>query len=76
MMASRPERVIGHIGTEIRPRLLRRQQWGILHNGRKSDAATPRGGLRFSDCKLLLRGKKELWLISTVDDGTSRESSG
>ena len=35
-----------------------RQQWGILHNGRKPDAATPRGGRRFSDCKLLFLGKK------------------
>ena len=30
-----------------------RQQWGILHNGRKPDAATPREGRRFSDCKPL-----------------------
>ena len=30
-----------------------RQQWGILHNGRKPDAATPRAGRRSSDCKLL-----------------------
>ena len=30
-----------------------RQQWGILHNGRKPDAAMPREGWRFSDCKLL-----------------------
>ena len=34
-----------------------RQQWGILHNGRKPDAATPREGRRSSDCKLLLLGK-------------------
>ena len=33
-----------------------RQQWGILHNGGNSDAAMPRGGRRFSDCKLLLSG--------------------
>ena len=31
----------------------KRQQWGILHNGRKPDAATPREGRRFSDCKPL-----------------------
>ena len=36
-----------------------RQQWGVLRNGRKPDAATPRGGWRFSDCKLLLFGKKK-----------------
>ena len=34
-----------------------RQQWGILHNGRKPDAATPREGRRSSDCKLLSLGK-------------------
>ena len=33
-----------------------RQQWGILHNGGNPDAATPRGGRRSSDCKLLLLG--------------------
>ena len=31
-----------------------RQQWGILRNGGNPDAATPREGWRFSDCKLLL----------------------
>ena len=48
-MGIRPERVNGHIGTEIRPRLLReaaaknmRQQLRIFRNGRKSDGATPR----------------------------------
>ncbi len=35
-----------------------RQQWGILRNGRKPDAATPRGGRRSSDCKLLSEVKK------------------
>ena len=34
-----------------------RQQWGLLHNGGNPDAATPRGGRRSSDCKLLLLGK-------------------
>ena len=33
-----------------------RQQLGILHNGRKPDAATQREGRRFSDRKLLLAG--------------------
>ena len=37
-----------------------RQQWGILHNGGNPDAATPRGGRRSSDCKLLLLGKKRM----------------
>ena len=30
-----------------------RQQWGILHNGGNPDAATPREGRRFSNCKPL-----------------------
>jgi hypothetical protein len=42
--------VTGHTGTETR------QQWGILRNGGNPDAATPRGGRRFSDCKLLSSG--------------------
>src|SRR3954470_16469855 len=33
-----------------------RQQWGILRNGRKPDAATPRGGLRLSGRKPLSAG--------------------
>src|SRR5207244_8891669 len=33
-----------------------RQQWGILRNGRKPDAATPRGGRRPSGCKPLSAG--------------------
>ena len=33
-----------------------RQQWGILHNGGNSDAATPREGRRSSDCKPLSLG--------------------
>ena len=35
-----------------------RQQWGILHNGGNPDAATPREGRRFSDCKPLSSVKK------------------
>ena len=34
-----------------------RQQWGILHNGGNSDAATPREGRRPSGRKLLSIGK-------------------
>ena len=37
-----------------------RQQWGILHNGGNPDAATPREGRRFSDCKPLSLGKKRM----------------
>src|ERR1700731_4348461 len=33
-----------------------RQQWGILRNGRKPDAATPREGRRPSGCKPLSAG--------------------
>ena len=36
-----------------------RQQWGILHNGGNSDAATPREGRRSSDCKPLSLGTKK-----------------
>ena len=41
------------MGLRYGPYSYGRQQWGILHNGRKSDAATPREGRRFSDCKPL-----------------------
>src|SRR5476649_1676347 len=41
-----------------------RQQWGILHNGRKPDAATPRGGRRLSGCKPLSGRTKPLGLIA------------
>ena len=37
-----------------------RQQWGLLHNGRTPDAATPREGRRFSDCKPLFLVKKQM----------------
>jgi hypothetical protein len=37
-----------------------RQQWGILHNGRKPDAATPREGRRSSDCKPLFLVTKQM----------------
>src|ERR1700751_4699923 len=41
-----------------------RQQWGILRNGRKPDAATPRGGRRLSGCKPLSGRTKPLGLIA------------
>src|ERR1700686_1364100 len=41
-----------------------RQQWGILRNGRKPDAATPRGGRRPSGCKPLSGGTKLPGLIA------------
>ena len=37
-----------------------RQQWGILHNGGNSDAATPREGRRSSDCKPLFLVTKQM----------------
>ena len=45
------------LGLRYGPDSYGRQQWGILHNGGNPDAATPRGGRRSSDCKLLLLGK-------------------
>ncbi len=52
--------MIGHIGTEKRSKLLREAAVGILGNGRKPDPATPREGGRFSDCKPLSSGTKEV----------------
>ena len=62
-MGSRPERVIGHTGTETRSRLLREAAVGILGNGRKPDPATPREGRRFSDCKPLSSRKKQVTVL-------------
>ena len=62
-MGSRAERLIGHTGTETRPRLLREAAVGILGNGRKPDPATPRGGRRFSDCKLLSSRTKKMTVL-------------
>src|SRR5437867_12052230 len=42
-----------------------RQQWGILRNGRKADAATPRVGWRPSGCKPLSGGtntRRKSWV--------------
>ena len=55
-MHSRPERVIGHTGTETRSRLLREARAGIFRNGRKPDGATPRV-MKVFDRKTLLLGK-------------------
>src|SRR5881628_2558500 len=41
-----------------------RQQWGILRNGRKPDAATPRAGGRPLGRKPLSGGTKLPWLIA------------
>src|SRR5665647_916898 len=41
-----------------------RQQWGILRNGRKPDAATPRERRRPSGCKALSGGTKPLRSIA------------
>jgi len=44
-----------------------RQQWGILRNGRKPDAATPRERRRPSGCKALSGGTKPLrWIAERV----------
>jgi hypothetical protein len=53
-----------------------RQQWGILRNARKRDAATPRGGRRPSGCKPLSVGTKLRGLIACWSDGTFRRSPG
>ena len=50
----------GHIGTEIRPRLLREAAVGNIGNGGNPDPATPREGRRLSGCKLLLAGTKDV----------------
>ena len=41
-----------------------RQQWGILHNGRKPDAATPRERRRPLGRKALSEGKKQMTVPS------------
>jgi len=46
---------ISNNGISDGPYAYGRQQQGIVHNGRKSDVAIPRGGLRPSGCKLLLQ---------------------
>ena len=48
------------LGLRYGPDSYGRQQSGILRNGGNSDAVTPRAGRRFSDCKLLLTGKKKM----------------
>src|SRR4029077_2991322 len=46
------------LGLRHGPDSYRRQQWGMFRNGRKPDAATPRGGRRLSGCKPLSGGTK------------------
>ena len=53
-----------------------RQQWGILHNGRKSDAAIPRVWRRPEGCKALSVGRKVVRLIPLLFDVTYRRSTG
>ena len=57
-MASRPISWMAGatLGLRHGPDSYGRQQWGILHNGGNPDAATPREGRRFSDCKPLSSG--------------------
>ena len=45
------------LGLRYGPDSYGRQQWGILRNGRKADAATPRVGGSPSGCKPLSEGK-------------------
>ena len=52
-MGIRPERVNGHIGTEIRPRLLREAA------AKNIDGATPRERRRPEGCKVLLKLKNK-----------------
>ena len=52
-IGSRTERLNGHIGTKTRPRLLREAAVEHRTDGGNPDAATPRVGRRFSDCKPL-----------------------
>ncbi len=48
-----------------------RQQWGLLHNGRKPDAATPRERLRPLGRKALSLGKKQLTVPLEEDPANS-----
>ena len=48
------------MGLRHGPNSYGRQQWGILHNGRKPDAATPRERRRSSDCKPLSLVTKQM----------------
>ena len=48
------------MGLRYGPDSYGRQQWGILGNGGNPDPATPREGRRFSDCKPLSWGAKEV----------------
>ena len=52
------------LGLRYGPDSYGRQQWGILRNGRKPDAATPRERRRPSGCKALSGGTKPLGLIA------------
>ncbi len=55
------------LGLRYGPDSYGRQQWGILHNGRKPDAATPREGWRPSGCEpLSLMVKPQLWVVVRV----------
>ena len=51
------------MGLRYGPDSYGRQQWGILHNGRKPDAATPREGWRPSGCEPLSPVVKALSLV-------------
>ena len=80
-MSIRPERVDGHTGTEIRPRLLREAAaknlpLRIFRNGRKPDGATPRERGRPKGCKVLLSGRNKSGRKCPDDDVNGRISPG
>src|SRR5918999_6590620 len=64
------------LGLRYGPDSYGRQQWGILRNGRKPDAATPRGGGSPSGCKPLSEGKNGRGRKCPRFDGTLRGSTG
>ncbi len=67
-MSSRPERVIGHTGTETRPRLLREAAAKNLPQWGNPDGATPRGRRMPEGCKVLFLGENKEWRECHSDD--------
>src|SRR3984893_8077121 len=62
------------LGLRYGPDSYVRQQWGILHNGRKADAATPRETWRPSGRNPLSPSAKPIACV--VGDGSGRRSTG
>ncbi len=75
-MSSRPERVIGHTGTETRSRLLRESAARIFRNGGNPDGATPRGRRMPEGCKVLFLGENNEWRECHSDDVNQGISPG